>query len=160
MKILPLKKYPNKVLSKKNLIVEKITPDELKLLNDMAATMYASYGIGLAAPQIGVNKQLAVIDVGNGLIKLINPVIIKKIGRDCMEEGCLSLPSGFQVKVTRAKEVHAKYLNEYGEQIFVKASGLLAKAIQHEVDHLMGILIIDKVNPVKKIFIINKLSKT
>lgn len=157
MKILPLKKYPENILLQRCKKIDKISYEDLNLLDQMAATMYASHGVGLAAPQIGVDRQLAVIDIGNGLVKMINPVIIKKTGSDTMEEGCLSLPSGFQAKIKRAKELSVKYLNERGETISIKTSGLFSRAIQHEVDHLMGILIIDRMNPLKKMILKNKL---
>ena len=157
MKALPLIKYPDKILLQKSSFVEKISPEIIRLLDEMAATMYANSGIGLAAPQIGISRQFAVIDVGNGLIKMINPRIIRKIGCDTMEEGCLSLPLGFQVKVKRSKEIEVEFIDDKGEKVSMKADGILAKAVQHEVDHLIGILIIDRTNPLKRILLKKRL---
>ena len=113
----------------------------------MAKLMYLSQGVGLAAQQVGIDKQLAVIDIGNGLIKFINPVIIKRQGIDLLEEGCLSVP-GVSIKVKRAKSVTVHFLDEEGSVQQLHADGLLARALQHELDHLAGVLIIDYVNPV------------
>lgn len=142
-------KHPNKGLRKKTAKISKITDAERKLLSDMAKAMYLNSGVGLAANQIGIDKQLAVIDVGNGLIKMINPVIVKKDGILTEEEGCLSVP-GVTVKVKRAKKVVVNFLNEAGECLSLEADGLLARAIQHEVDHLCGKLIIDYMGPIKR----------
>ncbi len=158
MKVLPLKKYPEKILLQKAIYVDRITPADLNLLDEMATTMYVSRGIGLAALQIGVNRQLAVIDIGDGLIKMINPKIVKRRGWDIMEEGCLSLPSNFQAYIKRSKEIYVTYINELGETISIKTSGLLARAIQHEVDHLMGIMIIHRINFIKRFFLKRRLS--
>ncbi|MEA3485875.1 MAG: peptide deformylase, partial [Candidatus Aerophobetes bacterium] len=105
-------------------------------------TMYASQGIGLAAPQVGIDKRLIVVDVGEGLLKLINPLILLEEGESILEEGCLSLP-GVNVKVKRAKSVVVEGWNEKRKRIKIKSEDLFAHAIQHEVDHLQGILIID-----------------
>ena len=124
----------------------------------MAKTMYLKGGVGLAASQVGIDKQLAVIDVGNGLISLINPIIVKRDGREVLEEGCLSVP-GINVKIRRSKMVTAHFLDEDGKAQKLHADGLLARALQHELDHLAGILIIDYVNPVKKILLRRALTK-
>lgn len=132
--------------------IGKVGNAEKEILVNMTETMYMNQGVGLAAVQIGIDKQLAVIDIGDGLIKMINPAIIKKAGRETCEEGCLSVP-GVVVKVRRAKDVVVNFLNENGEAVQLKASGLLARAVQHEIDHLNGILIIDYLNPVQRIFL-------
>ena len=119
--------------------------DRIKiLLEDMAETMYESDGVGLAAPQVGVLRQVVVIDIGHGLIKLINPEIIEKEGENVDIEGCLSVPNKIGT-VSRPERVKVKYLNEFGEEKTIEAEGLLAKALCHEIDHLNGILFIDKI---------------
>lgn len=120
--------------------------------------MYLSQGVGLASLQVGIDKQLAVIDVGSGLIKMINPVIVKKLGLEAQEEGCLSCP-GASVKVKRAKSVVVNFINEDGDLIELKADGLLARAVQHELDHLSGKLIIDYLGPIKRLLTKKKLNR-
>lgn len=112
--------------------------------------MYQAKGVGLAANQVGVNKQMLVIDIGSGLIKMANPKIIKKSGKEIMEEGCLSLPD-LNVKVCRAKNVVVTGINEYNQRVKIEARDILARAFQHEVDHLNGKLIIDYASWYKKI---------
>jgi peptide deformylase len=148
---------PNPCLRKKACKVQKITDQEKKILEEMSKTMYLEGGVGLAACQVGIDKQLVVIDVGDGLIKLINPVIVKKEGCETLEEGCLSVPEA-SIKVKRAKKVTVEYLNENGEAIKVSAEGLLARVMQHEIDHLLGKLIVDYLNPLKKLFFPNRLT--
>ena len=113
------------------------------LLEDMIDTMYKDEGVGLAAPQVGVLRRVVVIDIGEGLIKLINPEIVEKEGENIDIEGCLSVP-GRAGTVKRPERVKVKYLNELGEEKIIEGTGLLAKALCHEVDHLNGILFIDK----------------
>ncbi|MDD5427733.1 MAG: peptide deformylase [Candidatus Omnitrophica bacterium] len=158
MQELTIKKFPDPVLRKKASKVFRITPQIKEALAEMAKLMYLSQGVGLAAPQVGIDKQLAVIDIGSGLINLINPVISKRDGTEILEEGCLSVPE-LAVKVKRSKSVTVQFLDTDGEARQIKADGLLARAIQHELDHLRGILIIDYVNPVKKILLTRSLTK-
>ena len=146
---LKIKIFPEDILRKKAKKITSVTASEKKELAEMARVMYLSGGVGLAAVQVGIDKQLAVMDVGDGLIKMINPSIVKRHGKETAEEGCLSVP-GTSVKVKRAKSVVVSYLNEDGDVAQLKAEGLLARAIQHEIDHLLGILIIDYINPIKK----------
>ena len=113
------------------------------LLDDMAETMYNAEGVGLAAPQIGVLKRIVVIDVGEGLIELINPVITYREGSAVGPEGCLSVPD-YEGEVERAEIVHCEYYDRKGRKMLIKADGLLAVCIQHELDHLDGVLFIDK----------------
>jgi peptide deformylase len=134
------------VLRTKAKPVTEITSVIEKLLDDMAETMYHADGVGLAAPQIGVSKRVVVIDVGQGLIELINPEIIEKSGTQTGSEGCLSLP-GLYGDVTRAMHVKVKALNRKGEEIEIEGSEMLARCIQHEIDHLDGILFIDYLKP-------------
>ncbi len=133
----------DQVLREKAQPVPKITPNILKLLNNMADTLYDAEGVGLAAPQIGISKRVVVIDVGEGLIELINPEVVARDGEQTGSEGCLSIP-GVVGEVSRSNWVKVKALNRDGEEIVLEGSGLLARAYQHEIDHLDGILFVDK----------------
>ena len=114
-----------------------------RLLKDMAETMYASDGVGLAAPQIGVSKRIVVIYVGEGLFELINPVIVTKEGSVVGAEGCLSVPD-YEGEVERASYVECEFTDRNGQRMLLQAHDLLAICIQHELDHLDGVLFIDK----------------
>lgn len=144
MAIYEILKVGEEVLREKAHLVPKITPNIIKLLDNMRDTMYYAEGVGLAAPQIGISKRVIVVDAGDGLIELINPEIIETSGEDTDLEGCLSVP-GVNEKVSRAFQVKAKGLDRNGKEIIVEASDLLARALQHEVDHLEGVLFIDRV---------------
>ncbi len=157
MQDLKIRKFPEGILRKKAVKVGSVTEYEKSVLSEMANVMYLNQGVGLAAVQVGINKQLAVIDIGEGLIKLVNPVIVKKDGVETQEEGCLSCP-GLSVKIKRARRVVVNFLNENGDFIELKTDGLLARAVQHESDHLSGKLIIDYLGPVKKMLAKKKLS--
>lgn len=133
----------NPVLRQKAEPVKKIDKKLQKLLKDMAETMYDANGVGLAAPQIGVSKRIVVIDVGEGLIELINPEIIKKEGLVVGGEGCLSVPD-YEGEVERAEYVECEFTDRKGQRMLLSADGLLAIAVQHELDHLDGVLFIDK----------------
>ncbi|PYI54350.1 peptide deformylase [Paenibacillus flagellatus] len=137
-------KEPDPVLREKAKPVPKITPNIHKLLDDMADTMYDAEGVGLAAPQIGILKRVIVVDVGdeNGLIEMINPEIVSKEGEQLGPEGCLSIP-GLRGDVNRAMTVTVKGLDRNGDEIVITGSELLARAFQHEVDHLNGVLFTD-----------------
>lgn len=151
MRTLRIKKYPEDILRIKAEPIEEITEAEKELFVDMLAAMKQASGIGLAAPQVGLNKRLFVADLGNGnVIKLANPRILKVSGSGRMEEGCLSVP-GALVKVKRPSEVVVGGLNEDGEMVEIKASGLLARVILHEIDHLNGRLIIDYMNLLQRL---------
>lgn len=126
-----------------------INPNIHKLIKNMADTMYEANGIGLAAPQIGISKRAIVIDIGEGLIPLINPQIIHTEGEETDQEGCLSFP-GLLGDVTRAGKVTVIGLNLTGEKVEYQADGLLARAFQHEIDHLDGIVYLDKAKNIKK----------
>lgn len=134
------------ILRKKSKIVKAVDEKILELLEDMAETMYQEDGVGLAAPQIGILKRLVVIDVGEGLIKLINPVIIEASGEQQGIEGCLSV-LGVSGEVIRPQKVRIGAQNEKGEYIELEGEDLLARAFCHELDHLEGILFIDKMLP-------------
>jgi len=123
--------------------VKRIDKKLTKLLKDMAETMYAADGVGLAAPQIGVSKRIVVIDVGEGLVEMINPVIVSKEGSVVGGEGCLSVPE-YEGEVERAEKVECEFTARTGKRYLMEATGLMAIAIQHELDHLDGVLFIDK----------------
>lgn len=144
MAVRTIRKEDDEVLRKKSKSIEKIDERINTLLNDMAETMYKAEGVGLAAPQIGILRRAVVIDVGEGLIKLINPEIISYSGEQIDVEGCLSIPD-VHGEVKRPKSVVVRALNEKGEKIEVLGSDLLARALCHEIDHLNGVLFIDKV---------------
>lgn len=131
------------LLRKKAEEVQRIDKKLLRLLKDMAETMYAAEGVGLAAPQIGVLRRLVVIDVGDGLLELINPVIVRREGSVLGTEGCLSVPD-YEGEVERAQAVECEFTDTKGRRMLLSAQGLLAVAVQHELDHLEGILFIDK----------------
>lgn len=133
----------NPVLRSKAVEVERVDKKTLRLLSDMAETMYAADGVGLAAPQVGVSKRIVVIDVGEGLLELINPVITKKEGSVIGGEGCLSVPN-YEGEVERAEYVECEFYDRKGKRLQLSADGILAIAVQHELDHLDGILFIDK----------------
>ena len=133
------------LLRKKSQAVPEITPNVIKLLDRMQETMYAAHGVGLAAPQVGILKRVVVIDVGEegpGVLRLINPEILERSGVQNGPEGCLSCP-GMYGDVKRSQYVKVKALNEQGEEMIIEAEDFLARALQHEIDHLEGILFID-----------------
>ena len=134
------------VLRQKALEVKEITPQIKKLLEDMAETMYDAQGVGLAAPQVGIAKRIIVIDVQNevGLLKLINPVVVEQVGSENAVEGCLSFP-GMAGEVERCTSVTVRATDPDGNPVELCASGLLARAFQHEIDHLDGVLFVDRV---------------
>ncbi|GGJ09334.1 peptide deformylase [Paenibacillus hunanensis] len=137
-------KEPDEVLHKKAKEITKITPNVQKLLTDMAETMYDADGVGLAAPQVGILKRAIVVDVGDehGLIELINPEIVASSGEQFGSEGCLSIPA-LNGEVRRAMEVTVKGLDRDGNEITITGRELLARALQHEIDHLNGVLFTD-----------------
>lgn len=147
----PIVIYPNDRLTQKAESVTVITDEIVALLEDMYETMVVHDGIGLAAPQIGKNLRLAVIEIDEetGLFELINPEIIESKGKDIDVEGCLSIPETYGT-VERADEVTVRYFDREGDEIEVTAYGYLARAFQHEIDHLNGELFIDKIiEPIK-----------
>ena len=159
---------PNQILRKKSLPVDKVDEDLQKLMDDMAETMYAAPGIGLAAIQVGVPKRVIVLDIApkdqpkdqpKNPMFFVNPEIITKSeNSSTYEEGCLSVPGQF-AEINRPDKCHIKYLNYYGQPKELVAEGMLATCIQHEMDHLEGILFIDYLSKLKKAFILKKLSK-
>ena len=155
---------PNKILRQVSKPVETVNETEQKLMDDMLDTMYAAKGIGLAAIQIGIPKRIIVMDLSkdqdkNEPMYFVNPIIKNKnIQKSIYEEGCLSVPGQF-AEVERPSKCEVEYLDYYGQKKVLKAEGLLATCIQHEMDHLEGILFIDHLSKLKKSMIIKKLSK-
>tara|TARA_X000000368_G_scaffold412946_1_gene400155 strand:+ start:2609 stop:3124 length:516 start_codon:yes stop_codon:yes gene_type:complete len=154
---------PNKILRQISKTVEKVGKEEKKLMDDMLETMYSANGIGLAAIQIGVPKRIIVMDLGKDGKKepmyFVNPIIRNKdLLKSTYEEGCLSVPNQF-AEIDRPKKCEVEYLNYNGEKKLLRAEGLLATCIQHEMDHLEGILFIDYLSKLKKTMILKKLSK-
>ena len=161
MAVLEIKKYPEKILREKTFPVKKFNSELQRLIDDMIETMYAAFGVGLAANQVGVQKQVIVIDVSSReavdvasppespLIVLINPEIIASEGETEIEEGCLSLP-GYMTVIKRAEKVRVRGLDRQGKPIEIEGTGLLSRALQHEIDHLNGLLLIDRIGRLKK----------
>ena len=155
---------PNKILRQVSLPVAKVGNEERKLMDDMLETMYDAKGIGLAAIQIGVPKRIIVMDIGNKdkekePMYFVNPIIKNKNSEySTYEEGCLSVPNQF-AEVDRPSTCEVEFLDYNGNKKILKVSGLLATCIQHEMDHLEGILFIDYLSKLKKMMIVKKLSK-
>ncbi|HCL4549801.1 peptide deformylase [Clostridium botulinum] len=145
MALRQIRLFDDEILRKESKVVEIVDDKIRQILNDMADTMYnTENGGGLAAPQVGILKRLVVIDMGQGLIKLVNPKIIKQEGTQEVIEGCLSIPNKF-VRLIRPAKVTVQALNENGEEIILTGTGDLAKCFCHEIDHLEGILFTDLV---------------
>jgi peptide deformylase len=142
MEPLAISKFPDAILRKDSIGLKEITDREKELFEKMLFTMDYFCGIGLAAPQIGISKKLIVAEVEDQIVKLANPEIIFAKGHDNMAEGCLSVPDT-RVEIERYTEITVKGLNEKGEVIEMEVTGLLARVLQHEIDHLNGKLIID-----------------
>ena len=153
---------PDPILRKKSQAIEEANDDLRKLLDDMLETMYEAPGIGLAAVQIGILKRIIVIDISKDKEKkdplfLINPEItFKSKNTSVYEEGCLSLPGHF-AEIERPAECHLNYIDYYGKQKSLQAKGILATCVQHEVDHLDGVLFIDYLSKLKKNMILRNL---
>ena len=152
MALLPILEYPDPRLKKVAAAVSAFTPDLVRLVQDMAETMYAAPGVGLAATQVDVHKRVIVIDVSdarNDLVVLVNPEIIAASGEVLCEEGCLSVP-GYYDKVYRAARVTVRARNERGEPFERTAEEMLAVCVQHEMDHLVGTMFVDYLSPLKR----------
>ena len=152
MAILPIAIYPDSVLREETSLVDSFGPDLHELLDDMAETMYDARGIGLAAPQISVNKRITVIDVSSErdkVMEFINPVITSSEGSQSSEEGCLSIPDYLDT-ITRYERVSVRAQDRHGEEFTVEAEGLLALCLQHEIDHLNGVLFVDHLSRIKR----------
>ena len=163
MAILEILKYPDSVLKTAALPVTTVTAETVRLIADMVETMYAAPGVGLAAPQVGVSERIIVLDTdhenpGKNLLKLINPELRRAEGEVIWEEGCLSVVD-FTVEIKRAASVKVVALSEQEKEISIDAEGLLAVALQHEIDHLNGKLIIDHVSRLKRDLYSRRLKK-
>ncbi|MGE5506924.1 MAG: peptide deformylase [Chitinophagales bacterium] len=143
MATLPIVQEGDGILRQRAMPVEKVTKRIQKLITDMFETMHQAEGVGLAAPQVGEGLRIIVVDVDEGAFALVNPVIVAARGEETELEGCLSLP-GRVGYVTRAAEVVVRGLNRQGKQTEVAGGGLLARALQHEIDHLDGVLFTDR----------------
>jgi peptide deformylase len=156
MAVLEIRKYPEKILKQKTAPVQNIDGDIQSLIADMIETMHAAHGVGLAANQVGIPQKLCVIDLSlredkSPLIVLINPFIVEREGIVEADEGCLSVP-GYLTLIKRAERVCVKGVSREGKDVALEAEGLLARAIQHELDHLDGLLFIDRMSPIKREF--------
>jgi peptide deformylase len=163
MAVLPIYEFPEAVLRRKAAPVTAIDDTLQRLIDDMIQTMYAAPGIGLAAPQVGVSLQLFVVDVtsgreAQGLMTFINPEIIRTEGRVQEDEGCLSLP-GVYGPTPRATHVVLRGMNRTGEVVEVEAEGLLARAFQHETDHLQGTLFFNRMGPAARDLVLRKFKR-
>jgi peptide deformylase len=159
----PILRFGDAILSEASRPVDVITPDIDKVIDDMIETMYAAPGIGLAAPQVGVGLRIFVLDLSVGrdpaaLHVMINPEFVERDGMQLEEEGCLSVP-GFTSTVARPKRVVVKSLNRQGEAQTLEGTGLMARALQHEIDHLNGCLFIDRLRGISKDLIVRKIRK-
>lgn len=163
IKIHEIVKYPDPVLAKRGEDVTEFGEDLKTLVEEMFESMYAAHGIGLAAPQIGLSKRLTVIDVNfkkdpADKLVLVNPEIIEREGKQFEEEGCLSLPE-IREKVNRAAKVKVRAQNVDGEWFEVEGDELLARALQHEIDHLDGVLFIDRLSRLKRDLVLRRIKK-
>lgn len=159
----PILRLGDSLLSSPAHRVEAITPDIESLIDDMIETMYAAPGIGLAAPQVGIALRIFVLDLSMGrdpaaLHVMINPEFVERDGMQLEEEGCLSVP-GFVATVARPKRVVVTGLNRQGDEHTIEGTGLLARAIQHEVDHLNGCLFVDRLRGISRDLIVRKIKK-
>jgi len=163
MAVLEILKYPHPTLKKRSETVSLIDEDVKRLINDMRETMYAAGGIGLAACQIGVSRRVIILDVSpvdpqHSFFALINPEIISEEGETDHEEGCLSVPDYLE-KIKRKEKVWVKGLSPEGKEIEIEGDGILAIALQHEIDHTDGILILDRVSRLKREIYRNRLKR-
>jgi peptide deformylase len=161
--IRPILKYGDDTLHSPARPVDAITTEIDRLINDMIETMYAAPGVGLAAPQVGVPLRICVIDLSvgrdpNGLLVLINPEFVERDGMQLEDEGCLSVP-GFNATVVRPARAVVKALDRSGTEVRHEGTGLLARAFQHELDHLDGTLFVDKLRGIKRDLIVRKIRK-
>ncbi len=164
MAILKIRTYPDPVLTRPAELVREITPEVTALIDDMAETMYFNDGLGLAAPQVGISKRIFVMDVpvdeerSSNLRVLINPEITAREGWFVMEEGCLSFPE-LTVEIQRAANVTVEALERDGRKIVVEAEGLDAVCLQHEIDHLDGLVLVDRLGPLMRRFALKEFAR-
>jgi peptide deformylase len=168
MPVLEIVEYPDSRLKQECQLVEEVSEETRTLLADMAETMYEAPGVGLAAPQIGILQRIIVVDPGpedpddeeakGQLFKLINPEIVESAGKVDSEEGCLSIP-GIRETIKRFERVVVEALDENGQEVTIEADGFLAIVLQHEIDHLDGILFIDHLSRLKQKLVKSKIKK-
>jgi len=163
MAALEILKYPHPILKKRSEVVSEINEEVKKLIQDMRETMYQAGGVGLAACQVGVPQRVIVLDVSpldpqHSFFALINPEIISEEGEIDHEEGCLSVPDCLE-KIKRREKISVRGLSAEGRDIEIKGEGILAIALQHEIDHINGVLILDKISRLKREIYRNKLKK-
>jgi len=161
--IRPILKYGDTTLHEKAHDVDIITPEIERLIDDMIETMYAAPGVGLAAPQVGVALRIFVVDISvgrdpGGLMVMVNPEFVERDGTQLEEEGCLSVP-GFNATVVRPMRATIKALDRQGQPFQHEGTGLLARAFQHEMDHLDGTLFVDRLRGIKRDLIVRKIRK-
>jgi peptide deformylase len=161
--IRPILKYGDSILHDRARPVDGMTADVEKLIDDMIDTMYAAPGVGLAAPQVGVALRIFVVDISvgrdpAGLMVFVNPVFVERDGMQLEEEGCLSVP-GFNATVVRPTRAVIKGLDRQGEPVQIEGVGLLARAFQHEMDHLDGTLFVDRIRGIKRDLIVRRIRK-
>ncbi len=161
--IRPILKYGDSLLHGRAASVDVITPDIERLVDDMIETMYAAPGVGLAAPQVGVALRIFVVDISvgrdpGGLLVMINPEFVEMEGMQLEDEGCLSVP-GFNATVVRPTRVVVRGLDRRGSEQTIEGTGLLARAFQHEMDHLDGTLFVDRLRGIKRDIIVRKIRK-
>ncbi|MCA9550796.1 MAG: peptide deformylase [Myxococcales bacterium] len=170
MALLEILTFPDPRLAKKAKPVDVVTPATTQLIEDMFETMYEAEGVGLAAPQVGVLERIIVVDCGKREAEeerplqpkepyaIVNPVVVEKDGKLVWEEGCLSVP-GYTDEVERAATVRVEGLDKHGNPISIEAEGLLAVCLQHEIDHLEGVLFVDRLSRLKSSMVKKKLKK-
>ena len=164
MSLLDILVYPDSALKLKSVPVEDVGPETDSLLDDMAQTMRAADGVGLAAPQVGRNVRILVVDVPRGegeerdFFELLNPEIVSSSGFQSGTEGCLSVP-GFFAEVRRKREVRVSALDRKGGRFTVEASGMLSRVLQHEIDHLDGILFFDRMGKLKRDLLLKQIDR-
>jgi peptide deformylase len=160
MAVLKVRRYGDPVLRRQALPIEEVTPEIRRAIADMTETMYDEVGIGLAAPQVGIALRLIVVgdEQGTGVQALVNPMIVEEGGQATAEEGCLSIP-GIFAPVTRSAWVKVEARDENGKPFAIAARGLRARVLQHEMDHLDGVLFIDRLDPVTRDRIKRKIKK-
>jgi len=156
MAVLEIKKYPEKILREKASSIVNIDASVQRFIDDMIETMHVAHGVGLAANQVGILQRVCVIDLRSKenkvpLIVLINPVIVEKEGSVEAEEACLSVP-GYMTSLKRAEKVCVRAVDREGTALEIEGEGLLARALQHEIDHLEGLLFVDRMSPIKREF--------
>jgi peptide deformylase len=158
MAVLEVLIYPNPALRQETVCVEQFDGKFKKLISDMRETMYAASGIGLAAPQVGIPQKIVVIDWDGNSYVLVNPRIAEQEGEDRREEGCLSFP-GIYEEVTRPEKIRVVYLDENGDERDEVIEGFLARVFAHEIDHLESKLMIDRLSPLKRMFLRKKMER-